>query len=446
MRTPVPPRKSAQPSPGVTRRRFVKTAGGSAAALAIPAIIPASALGRNGATPPSERIVLGAIGVGGRGWADLRALTSQKDVQAVAVCDVRANRRASAKGLVDSANRNKDCATFIDMQEMLAKRRDLDAVLIATGDRWHARASILAMEAGLDVYCEKPGTMTIAEGQDLVKAAATFGRVFQTGAQRLSEPNFVFATELARSGRLGRIETVRAHLWHHVRDVTHNAWLPEQPLPDPAELDWNRWLGPVPYRPYNKEYLGGCGAWGIYWDLAAGVAGWGSHTIIQCQAAIRSEHAAPVSYGYPGNKSGDGLEAAFADGVKLVMQLSGWRGSCGVRFEGTDGWVSIADGYRRPDASHPALLDEFETVVNRYREQTGRSLSHLRDFLDCVRSRRTPMAGPQFTHASMTANHAMNLCLYLERDLEWDPKTETFAGDDEANRMRARAARSYLKA
>jgi len=426
----------------VSRRLLLKRSAMMAgAALAAPAIVPAAALGKGGQVAPSERIVMGAIGVGGRGSSDLRWLLGQHEVQMVAVCDVDGRRLDAAKRAVDGRYANQDCATFRDLRHLLGERADIDAMLIATGDRWHAPASILAMEAGKDVYCEKPGSLTVAEGRAVAATAERYGRVFQTGAQRLSEPKFIFATELARRGLLGEIHTLRAHLWGHVKDVTHNAYLPAQPEPAQEALDWDLWLGPVPWRPYNRRYLGNCGTWGVYWDLAAGVAGWGSHTIIQCQAAIDACTTSPVHYAYPGNRSGDGMEMRFANGVKLVMSYGGWRGSCGVRFEGGEGWTSMADGYAQPDVSSPAMLGEFGRLTSRYAAEEGRPFNHLLDFLACVRTRRPTVANAEVMHRSMTTNHAINLCLALQRDLRWDPAAERFVGDEEANRMLSRAAR-----
>ncbi len=427
----------------LNRRRFLQsTAIAAGGVMAMPSIIPSSALGAGERASPSNRIVMGAIGVGGRGSGDMRWLLGQQEVQFVAVCDVRGSRLAAAKNTVDKTYGNTDCKGYRDMRRLLQDHPDIDAMLIATGDRWHAPAAMLAMQAGKDVYCEKPGTLTIAEGRKLVDVASRYGRVFQTGTQRLSEQKFVFADELARTGRLGELKTVRAHLWPRVKDVTHNAWLPEQPLPPREEVDWDAWLGPVPWRPFNHSYLGGCGAWGVYWDLAAGLAGWGSHTIVQCQFAAGTERTSPVEYAFPGNKSGDGLVATFANGVKLVMQFDGgWRGTCGVRYEGTEGWTSVADGYSRPDVSNPALLNEYDRILGAYQSASGRSFNHLRDFLDCVRSRRAPIADPEVMQRSMTVNHAMNICLYLGRDLKWDPDKEEFVNDAEANRMRSRAVR-----
>jgi hypothetical protein len=297
----------------------------------------------------------------------------------------------------------------------------------------------------MDVYCEKPGSMTIAEGRAVSETARRYGRVFQTGAQRMSEPNFIFATELARRGLLGRIHTLRAHLWGQVRDVTYNEMLPAQPEPAREDLDWDLWLGPAPWRPYNQGYPGSCGTWGVFWDLAAGVAGWGSHTIVQCQAAIGALSTSPVHYAWPGNRSGDGLEARFADGVKLVLSFGGWRGSCGVRFEGDEGWASIADGYSRPDLSSPRLLKEFGRLTKQYAAEEGRPFDHIEDFVASVRSRRQPVADAEVMHRSMTTNHAINLCLALGRDLSWDPSKEEFIGDRQANRMRSRATRDPWK-
>ena len=426
----------------LSRRRFIA---GSAAAvggtLAAPYVITSTALGAPDRAPASDRIVMGGIGLGGRGSGDLRWMLPEKDVQFVAVCDVRRQRRDAAKRTIDARNRNKDCATYRDLREFLAERTDTDALLVATGDRWHALAAILAMKAGKDLYCEKPGTMTVAEGRAVVNTAKRYGRIFQTGTQRLSQANFIFPTELARRGMLGKLHTVRAHMWGRVQDVTKNNWLPAQKEPAKNDLDWDLWLGPVPWRPYNGGYLGGCGAWGVYWDLAAGVAGWGSHTFVQCQMASKNEYTSPVEYIYPGNSSGAGMVVRFADGVKMILEFKGWRGSCGAKFEGSEGWASVADGYTKPDLSNPALQGEYKKVMSQYVAESQRPLSHVKDFLACVKSRRQTIANPEVMHRSMTTNHAINICLALKRDLKWDPAKEGFIGDEQANRMRSRAVR-----
>ena len=427
---------------GLSRRAFLGRSAAAAGAMAAPTMITSTALGADGRPPASERILAGGIGLGGRGTGDLGWMLGDRSVQFLAICDVRKSRREAIRKIVAARYGNKDCRMYRDLREFLASEPDVDVVLTATGDRWHALVAILAMRAGKDVYCEKPGTLTIAEGREVVETARRYGRVFQTGTQRLSEANFVFPTELARTGRLGKLHTVRAHLWPAVKDVTRNAWLPAEPLPPGQEVDWDLWLGPVPWRPYNRRYLGGCGAWGVYWDFGAGVAGWGSHTIIQCQMAAGAELTSPVEYTFPGNLSGDGLVATFANGVKLIMEFKGWRGSCGVKFEGSEGWASVADGYPKPDLSSPALLGEFKKVVGDYAARNHRPMSHMADFLACVRDRRLTVANPEVMHRSMTTNHAINICLALGRDLKWDPAKEEFVGDPEANRMRSRAMRA----
>ena len=431
----------------MTRRQFLKRAAQAGALCVAPSIIPASALGRGGTVAPSERIVMAGIGIGNRGGHDHAILLEEKGVQFVAVCDVQKTRRDAVKELTDKAYSNHDCATYRDMREMLAERRDLDAVLIATGDRLHTPASILAMQAGLDVFCEKPCSMSIAEGQALVAATRRYNRIFQAGIQRLSEANFVFADELARSGRLGKIHTVYAHTLSFEMKTD---WLPAQPEPDPEEFDWDRWLGPSPWRPYNASYIRGCGAWLNYYDFATGIAGWGSHTICQCQSGIDALHTSPVEYQYPGKEDGDGFVCRFANGIKMVLNAQGWpkpgqpamwRGSCGVRYEGTKGWVAIADGYERPDVSSPELLGEFDNLVRNYQARTERPLHHIRDFLQGVRTRRSCVANEMVVHRTMTTNHVANIAMLLKRNMKWDPAKEEFVGDPEANRMRSRATR-----
>ncbi len=424
-----------------SRRRFLKTALVGAGMAALPRSVTTTAYGAEERAKASNRITVGVIGPGGRGRGDMEWMLGEADVQVVAVCDVRRGTRESAKQAVDGRYGNKDCAIYTDFRELLATRPDIDAMLIATGDRWHALAATLAMKAGKDVFCEKPGSMTVAEGRVVADTARRLGRVFQTGTQRLSEGVFAFATELARTGKLGRLRTVRAHLWPAVQDVTHNAWLPAEAEPPREELDWDLWLGPVPWRPYNHRYLGGCGAWGVYSDMGAGVAGWGSHTIMQCQAAADAMTTSPVEIRFPGNRSGDKLTARYASGVELVLSFEGWRGSCGVRFEGDEGWVSVADGYATPDVSSPALLADYRRTIDDYTARTRRPMSHMRDFLDCVHERRDPVANAEAMHRSMSTNHIINICLALQRDLRWDPAREAFEGDPQANRLLARAAR-----
>ena len=281
----------------LTRRQFLTRGAMAAGGVALPYYIPASALGRDGVIAPSERIVMGGIGIGGRGSYDLNAMLNERDVQWVAVCDVLKSRREGAKNIVDRKQGNKDCVAYGDMRQFLAERTDVDAVLIATGDRWHALASVLAMRAGKDVYCEKPACLTMGQGQMVVETAQRYGRVYQTGAQRLSEPNHVFAIEMARRGRLGPIHTVYADCrW---RDGSRHDWLPAQPEPPKDELDWDLWLGPSPWRPYNSGYVTGAG-WYHYYDFATDLAMWGAHTVAQALAGIDMTNVSFVEFEYAG--------------------------------------------------------------------------------------------------------------------------------------------------
>lgn len=440
----------------MNRRTFLKKAAMVGGAVTAPLIVPSSVLGRNGTTAPSNRITMGAIGLGGRGMGDLRAFMAQKEVQFVAVCDVQKGNRERGAQLVNARNGNTDCALYSDLRDLLA-RKDIDAVLIATGDRWHAPASIMAMRAGKDVYCEKPGALTIAEGQALVQAEQRYGRIFQTGAQRASERNFVIAGELLRTGLLGEVKTVYAHIGYLPNFPRVNAVMPTVPEPAKEELDWDLWLGSAPWRDYNPAYLRTYGVPGWYTqrDFAAGIAQWGSHTILQCQLDLGLGDTSAVEYNYTdmfvsnagrspwtrGEAISEGMNIRYANGVKLVASLTGWRGPCGVRYEGTEGWVSTADGYAKPDVSSPVLEREFNKLVQDYTARNQRELNHVRDFLNCVRSRRTPATPASVASNTMTTNLIMDMSLDLKRDLKWDPIKREFVGDDEANRLRSRAAR-----
>jgi len=428
----------------IGRRSFLKRSACVAGTLAFPSLIPARALGRDGAVAPSERMVMGVIGTGGRGTHDMQWLLSQNDIQFVAVCDVQKANRERAKKIVDDTYGNQDCASFMDFRDLLA-RKEIESVVIATGDRWHTPAAIMAMKAGKDVYCEKPGALTIAEGQALVKAEKETGRIFQTGAQRMSEANYVFAGELLRQGMLGKIHTVRAHLGYLPAWPRVNAKMPVVPEPPKDVLDWNMWIGPSPFRPYNPEFVKNwpVPGWYTQYDFAGGIPQWGSHTIAQCQLDMGLADTSALEYEYPegGIDKQKSMIIHFANGVKLSAQLEGWRGSCGVRYEGSEGWVATADGYERPDVSDPALFKEYRRLVDGYKERTGRTLNHIRDFLDCVRSRRRTLAHAGVAHRTMSTNLIMDITLDLKRSLKWDPTKEEFIGDDEANTLRSRVMR-----
>ena len=429
----------------LTRRRFLTRSAMAASAASLPCLIPISALGRGGAVAPSERIVMGGIGLGGRGSYDLGYMLNEPEVQWVAVCDVLKSRRDAAKNEVDRKNGNQDCAAYSDMRQLLAEQTGVDAVLIATGDRWHALASVLAMRAGKDVYCEKPACLTMSQGQMVVETARRYGRVYQTGAQRLSEPPHVFAIEMARSGRLGPVHTAYADIrW---RDGLKRDWLPAEPEPPKEELDWDIWLGPCPWRPYSPGYVNGSG-WYHHYELATDVAMWGAHSVAQALAGLDMTNVSSIEFEYAGPDAT--IVTRLSSGVKLVLfRVAGsvwepcqfWRGACGERFDGPEGWVAAADGYAKPEVSSPALLRDYKQVLAEYVARTQRPLNHVRDFLDCIRSRRPTVANPEVMYRSMSICLAADVCGQLQRSLKFDLGKSEFIGDPEANRFRSRAMR-----
>jgi predicted dehydrogenase len=425
---------------GFSRRKFLRGLSAAAGAMAIPCHVPASALGQGGTVPPSERIVLGGIGLGGRGTGDLQSIMAERDVQFVAVCDVVKSRREAIKSMVDSKYGTKDCATYGDIRHFLAERTDVDAVLIATGDRWHAPASIMAMRAGKDVFCEKPSCLTMSQGQMVVETARVLGRVYQTGTQRLSEANHVFAMEMARTGRLGPIHTAYADCrW---RDGTRHDYLPAEPEPPKDELDWDAWIGSCPWRPYNRGYVTG-GGWYHYYDFATDMAMWGAHAVAQVLPGLDMSKVSTIEFEYGGPDAT--MVTRLSNGVKVVLargkNCNYWTGSCGERFDGPEGWVAAADGYSRPDVSSPALLTEYKKVVDEYLARTQRPMNHVRDFLDCVKSRRATVANTEVMYRSMIICLAADICDQVKRNLKFDLLKAEFVGDPEANRLRSRAMR-----
>ena len=432
--------------PSLTRRQFLKRSAMAATAAAVPCIVPAAVLGREGAVPPSERIVMGGIGLGGRGSYDLGALLNEPDVEWAAVCDVVKSRREAAKRTVDRKQGNDRCAMYADLRQLLEERSDVDAVLIATGDRWHALASVMAMRAGKDVYCEKPACLTMPQGRMVVETARRYSRVYQTGAQRLSEPHHVFAIEMARTGRLGPVHTAYADCrWH---DGNRRDWLPAEPDPPRDEVEWDIWLGPSPWRPYNHAYVTG-GGWYHFYDFATDIAMWGAHTVAQALAGLDMTHVTVLEFEYAG--PGATMEVRLSKGVKLVLfRVAGsvwepckyWHGACGERFDGPEGWAAAADGYTGTDVSSPSLLRDYQGVLEDYQVRTRRPLSHVRDFLDCIRTRRDPVANPDVMYRSMKICLAADICGELKRNLRFDLGKGEFVGDREANRIRSRAMRA----
>ena len=412
-----------------SRRRLLKAAGGAGAVLLAPCIVPSSVLGKDGAVAPSERIVLGALGIGGRGTGDLRCFMDNPDVQFVAICDIRKIRREAVKEMADTHYGNQDCDTYRNMHEILA-RPDIDAMLIATGDRWHTMASITAARAGKNVYCEKPCSMTISESRALADAYRKYGVIYQAGTQRRSIGNFIFAADLVATGKLGKLHTVHANT---LNPATKHTWLPAEPEPPADEVDWNMWLGPCPWRPYNPRYVSG--GWRGFFDFhGGGILEWGAHTVDLCQWAAQKDDTTPVEY----VPEGTGLTCTYADGLKLIMRDKGWvgLGTCSARYEGDEGWIETGDSGKF--AIYPESLRTEQTVFNRAGTDPT---THIRNFLDCVKTRTPAHANSDVAARSHVACHAAYIAWQLGRTLKFDPVQEEFIGDEDANRMRSRAMR-----
>ncbi|MFM8893153.1 MAG: Gfo/Idh/MocA family protein [Planctomycetia bacterium] len=432
---------------GPSRRDFL---GRSLAlgAAAVPTFVSARALGlEKGTAAASDRVTLGVIGIGNRCTYVLGSMMTLPDVQCVAIADVQASRRDAGKKLVDQKYGNGDCVLYRDFRELLA-RKDIDAVLIATGDRWHGPASIMAAEAGKDVYSEKPCGLTIEICQQLAETVKKTGRIFQAGTQRRSVPNFVAAMELARSGKLGKLERLNASVYE---PKLGNEWLPAEKTPPREECDWSLWLGPAPWRPYNKAYVGG--KWrGIYdFDSGARLLDWGAHTVDLCQWANDADATAPIEY-EPTEK---GIECRYANGVRLFLDFladpfgnrgPNWNtklGTCPVKFIGSEGWVETGDagGTDLSNESLRASVPAAEKVA----KGTDAAL-HARNFIDSVKSRRPAVCNADVMRKSHIACHAAANAWILGRKLSFDPAKEIFTTpsgpDTEANGLSSRPARN----
>jgi len=414
------------------RRRFLKTAVGAGAALMAPMVIPGTALGKDDAVAPSDRITVGGIGIGNRGTYDLGCFLQQPDVQFLAVCDTKAAQRAKIKGIADQHHQNNDCDTYRDFRDLLG-RDDIDAVLIATGPNWHCTASVYAARAGKDIYCEKPCTKNVKQSLILAETMRRSGRVFQAGTQRRSIPHFAFACELARTGKLGKMKRVHAH--PAGMRTKMSGWNPPAPEPPKEEVDWDMYLGPAAWRPYNKGDMNG-----FHFEKGGGLVGggvleWGSHCVDLCQWAV-GDCPPPVEYNPPEN---DEIICRYENGVELVIREKGWigLGSCPVRFEGETGWVEAGD-------SGKMVLSSPELKAGREVAEIGGypATFHVRNFLDCVKTRNQPNTNADAACWAHIACHGANNALFLGRQLTYDLETHAYVDDEEANRLRWEAIRS----
>ena len=431
------------------RRQFIKRAAIAAATVAVPLYVPGKLLGLDEAVPPSEQIILGALGIGSRGGGVIKGFLQQPDVRFLSICDIRKSRREEIKRVADERYGSSDCTMFRDMFEFYDANPQMDAVFIATGDRWHTMASIVAAKAGKDIYCEKPLSLTIQESRAVEQAVNRYGRVFQAGTQRRNAVHFQLAAKLAHTGKLGKITEVHANTL--TPGTTHD-WLPAQPEPPKDEVDWNLWLGPCPWRPYNSTYVGG--GWRGHYDFhGGGILEWGTHTVDSCQWGNQSDDTVPIeywaTYDNEGNKTAR-VEGLYANGVKIVMRNDGWAlGSCSARFVGEDGWVETGDS-GRVEVSSDALRKELKYLV-----RGDETVRHVREFLDCVKSRKKPSANADVAANAHIAAHCARIVWDLspakksanEEDivLKFDPVKEEFIGTgtvvEAANRLRSRAMR-----
>lgn len=426
------------------RREFLTSTGRAVVAATLGSTIATQSLVADEKTAANDRINLGIIGIGPRCTYDLKAMLQFKDIRCTAIADVQASRRDAGKALVDGHYGNQDCTLYRDFRDLL-QRSDIDAVLIATGDRWHAEASILAAQAGKDVYSEKPCGITIKLCQQLADTIDREKRVFQAGTQRRSVPNFQKAVDLVHSGKLGKLHTMHASVYVPVLD---NTWLPSEPMPPRDVVDWNLWLGSAPWRPFNQRYVDG--RWRGQWDFDSGarLLDWGAHTVDLCQWANQSDDTMPIEY----EPSDTNIVCHYANGVRLIIDFLaepfGDRsphyitrlGTCPVRFIGDEGWVETGDEGEIVVSSQ-ALQKELPDSEKRVR---GLDVSaHSRNFFDCIRSRQPTAANQHVMRRSHIACHAAANAWILKRKLKMDPQTETFVDDAEANRLSSRPARNW---
>jgi predicted dehydrogenase len=414
------------------RRHFLHgAAGGLAASFALPTYVPASAIGRAGQAPPSQRVVLGSIGTGdlGRRHHLANRLLPNKRIEVAAVCDVDQSHREQAAQLCRERTQ-KEVAVYRDFRDLL-DRKDIDAVLIATPDHWHALIAIYAMEAGKDVYCEKPLTLTIAESKAVAAAAKRYGTVFQTGSQQRSDRRFRQACELVRNGKIGKLTKVTTH----IGGIDSGSW--QSPETPPPELDWNFWLGPAPYADYSPNRCHYQFRW--FLDYSGGkMTDWGAHHNDIAQWGIGADGSGPTRVEGTGKFHDNGphdvpgsFEVTYTYGkhgdVQLVCHSEGENG---VNFYGSNGHIFVSRGTIR--ASDPEIL-KIELGANDTRLEVSRD--HHENWLDCIQSRKNPICHADVGHRSVTVCHLGNIAIRLGRPLSWDPDKEEFVDDPAANRL-----------
>jgi predicted dehydrogenase len=418
------------------RRHFLKAT--TTTALTAPLLWSTqTARGEKG---PNDRITLGFIGTGTQGRGLLNNFLNQPNTQVLAVCDVDTTRREHHRKIAQdfySAKGNteyKGCAAYKEFGELIA-RSEIDAVVIAVPDHWHAYIAIAACNAGKDVYCEKPLSLTIHEARAMVNATRKNQRVFQTGSMQRSMSEFRKACELVRNGYIGQVKQVIVDVGGPSRPCD----LPEEPM-EPG-LNWDRWLGPAPLRPYNA-ILSPRGVhqhfpdWRNYREYSGGaMTDWGAHHFDIAQWGLGMDNSGPVEIIPPADpKATKGLRYIYANGAEVLHGDSG-----GVLFIGTEGKILVNRG--KFEAT-PQSIGEQQLPANA--THLYKSYNHPKDFLDCIRSRQKTICDVEIGCRSVTVCHLGNLAYWNHRKLKWDPEKEQFVGDEEANQWLDRPKRGGL--
>jgi predicted dehydrogenase len=428
-----------------TRRSFLKTVAATAAGtIGLPLIVPASALGRSGSVPPSDRIAMAFIGVGGMGTSNMNGFLEKPGAQVVAVCDVDAHHRERAREIVEKKTGKRGCTEYNDYRELLA-REDLDAVSIATPDHWHALIAVAAAQRGLNIYGEKPLAYSIGEGRAIVDAVERYGCIWQTGSWQRSVRDFRYACELVRNGRIGKLHTVRVGL-------PYGQNIPDQkgfkPAPVPEGFDYDLWLGPAPRAPYCPNRC----HYNFRWiaDYSGGrITDWGAHHCDIAQWGMGTEATGPVEVEGAATflKGDDGLfdtatkyrfVCTYRGGPALIVadEQQQPKGS-GIQFEGTEGWIWVDRG--AIDASNRSVLN---SVIGPEEIHLYRSDDHQQNFLDSIVTRSETATPASVAHRSITICHLGLIALKLGRKVKWDPVVERFVNDPEADRLLSRPMRS----
>ncbi len=433
-----------------SRRRFL---GGAMVALSAPLVVPAAALGRNGRLSPSERITIGMFGVGNRGSSSLRAMQPLADHQVVAIADCRRKRALLAQEQVNrfyAQRLGKDtyrgCEIYGDFRQVLA-RDDIDAIWGCVPDHWHGVIYSRVIEAGKDLYGEKPVTRWIAEGIEVLQAVRRYGCVFQTGTQQRSDPKFRHACELARNGYLGKVHTI------YVGAPGGRSYPVEPPCDPPEGFDYDMWTGPAPYFPFDKkrcEWLamymishycaGFITNWGVH---HLDIAGWGCPEVFEKPFEISGTGVLP-SEGMTDTWISWQTELRWESGLRMSYTNTGNPNEQGCKFQGDEGWVHVN---RRGIWAEPASLLKVqlrpgETHLHTSPEFANPYTAHTADFFRSIRTRRDPVSPIEAGHAASTLGNVADIALRLGRKLKWDPARNRFVGDDEANAMLRRAHRS----